>query len=314
MTATLSLMRARHILVVSDSCYAGVLTREGSLIDGLNRADKKYYTKLYQKRSRNVLTGGGMEPVQDGDGPQADHSVFANGFIKMLSGNTSPIFALEEKFGSVKRYVMLNADQTPNYGDLRKTGHMMGGDFIFLDRKAIAEKRKKTNPPKLSATVIPAGMSEADKAELARLRQQAKRNKQTKKAGGWDKSIYRGERSYSKNTAHTVKDNLTGLIWQKSGSKKKMNWTSAKAYCSDLSLDGFDDWRLPMMEELYYLGDVSKYNPAIDEKFDVKNDWYWSSTEFKNDSSSAWNVDFNYGYDGWYNKTYEYYVLCVRGQ
>ena len=36
-------------------------------------------------------------------------------------------------FGSLRRSVMLHADQTPEYADVRKAGHD-GGDFLFVRR------------------------------------------------------------------------------------------------------------------------------------------------------------------------------------
>jgi hypothetical protein len=131
--------------------------------------------------------------------------------------------------------------------------------------------------------------------------------------GAWNPLIYRGKRSYTKNSTNTVKDNYTGLIWQKSGSSNKMKWSDAKGYCSSLSLDGYSDWRLPTEEELYYLADRTKYKPAIDTNyFSVKSKWYWSATGYKNDSSSAWVVDFDDGGGSWGKHSSTNYALCVR--
>jgi len=46
-------------------------------------------------------------------------------------------------FTKIRRLVMLNSDQTPEYSDIRKAGHD-GGDFIFLDVGDIGS----TNPKK----------------------------------------------------------------------------------------------------------------------------------------------------------------------
>ena len=107
-----------------------------------------------------------------------------------------------------------------------------------------------------------------------------------------------------------VYDAKTELLWQKRPSTKKMKWQEAKAYCKSLEL------RLPNLYELKSLVDYAEYNPAIRTKLiEVKtDDWYWSSSEYKGDSSSAWAVYFGNGYDGWSNKTRTYYVLCVSGQ
>ena len=37
-------------------------------------------------------------------------------------------------FLKIRRPVMLNADQTPEYSDIRKAGHQ-GGDFLFVRNK-----------------------------------------------------------------------------------------------------------------------------------------------------------------------------------
>lgn len=130
---------------------------------------------------------------------------------------------------------------------------------------------------------------------------------------GWNKKIFRGKRSYSKNSSNTVKDNYTGLIWQKGKSSSKMKWSDTKGYCQNLSLDGYKDWRVPTYRELYYLADRTKYAPAIDSNyFDESSEWYWSSTVYKNNSSRAWIVLFRNGNDFYYGKSDREYVRCVR--
>ena len=123
-----------------------------------------------------------------------------------------------------------------------------------------------------------------------------------------------GNRSYSKNSTNTVKDNLTSLIWQKSGSSSKYSWNEAKNYCSNLSLDGYNNWRLPTYNELYYLADRTKCNPAIDTNYFNSKiyDWYWTNTEYKNDNSKAWIVGFDSGNDDWYFNAGNSYVRCVK--
>ena len=37
-------------------------------------------------------------------------------------------------FSQMRRPVILNADQTPQYSDVRKAGHE-GGDFLFVRRR-----------------------------------------------------------------------------------------------------------------------------------------------------------------------------------
>ena len=130
----------------------------------------------------------------------------------------------------------------------------------------------------------------------------------------WNPKIYRGKRSYSINSKHTIKDNYTGLIWQREDDGTKRTWKEAINYCNNLFLAGLK-WRLPTQKELYYLADVSKYKPAIDTKyFNVKNYSYWSSTPVSYIIKDIWFVNFNSGYDSWAPKDSKLYVLCVSGQ
>jgi len=134
------------------------------------------------------------------------------------------------------------------------------------------------------------------------------------KDNSWDKAIYLGKKSYSKNTKNTVRDNYTGLIWQKSDDGKKRKHFYAKEYCQKLVLDGFKDWRLPTYNELYYLADRTKKNPSIDTAYFKAraDDWYWTSTKTSWDDQSAWVIRFFNGYGNDYDLTYGNYTRCVR--
>ncbi|MEW8301219.1 MAG: hypothetical protein AB2712_20420, partial [Candidatus Thiodiazotropha sp.] len=58
------------------------------------------------------------------------HSVFANAFLSVLQENTG-ILEGARLFSQLRSRVILAADQTPEYADIRKAGHE-GGDFIFM--------------------------------------------------------------------------------------------------------------------------------------------------------------------------------------
>jgi hypothetical protein len=119
-------MSAKHVMLVIDSCFSGTLTRAVSTT--LRNPD--YLRKMSKKRARVALASGGLEPVADGGG--AGHSVFAKAFINALENNDSAMDGTE-LFVQVRRPVMLNAMQTPEYSDIRLSGHD-GGDFIFVKK------------------------------------------------------------------------------------------------------------------------------------------------------------------------------------
>ena len=54
-------------------------------------------------------------------------------------------------------------------------------------------------------------------------------------------------------------DPATGLTWTKGDNGSAVDWNQAKAYCSNLRLGGYSDWRLPTIDELQ-----SIYDPNID--------------------------------------------------
>ena len=124
-TAALKAMAAKHVLIVADSCYAGKMTR-GIHIQIRTRS---YLSTISKKRARCVLCSGGLEPVVDSGGKRG-HSVFASAFIEALQDNQG-VIDCTELFSKIRRPVMLNADQTPEYSDIRKAGHQ-GGDFLFV--------------------------------------------------------------------------------------------------------------------------------------------------------------------------------------
>lgn len=126
-TDALVALRARHVLVVADSCYSGTLARTTrGLTVGPRRGPS--LDAILAKRSRTVLASGGLEPVADGGG--GSHSVFAKAFLDALRGNVG-VMSGAELFAKVQQQVRLNARQTPQYQDIRFAGHELGGDFVF---------------------------------------------------------------------------------------------------------------------------------------------------------------------------------------
>ncbi|MCG8478521.1 MAG: DUF1566 domain-containing protein [Spirochaetales bacterium] len=59
---------------------------------------------------------------------------------------------------------------------------------------------------------------------------------------------------YRDNGDGTVSDEATGLMWQQDAGAK-MSWSEALAAVRDFTLGGYDDWRLPSINELYSLMD-----------------------------------------------------------
>ncbi len=131
---------------------------------------------------------------------------------------------------------------------------------------------------------------------------------------------------------------IDGLMYQNDKPfTKEYTWKDGKKYCRNLSLGGYDNWRLPTKNELVKLGNIKLNVPWVSGWFDknkhrrlknskghyhfikkefienlAKYSYFWTSSLIG--SSSAWIFDFLYGYDGYYDKSVDLYVLCVRGQ
>ena len=133
--------------------------------------------------------------------------------------------------------------------------------------------------------------------------------------------------SYTDYGDGTVTDNVAGLMWEQKtddGGKRDKDdtykWKDALAYCEDLLLGGFSDWRLPNPKELERLVDLESSSPAVDTTYfpNTNNALYWTGTTCSGcHKMKAFAIDFSDGelYYGnkFRNDAYdENYVRCVR--
>lgn len=129
-------MEAKHVLVIADSCYSGILS--GSAIRPIpSDAAEKDLLFVSRVKARTVLTSGGLQPVLDegGDG----HSVFAQAFLTALNQNDSLVegYRLYQDVAQLvtQRSMVLGLPQTPQYTALKHVGHE-GSEFFFLPKEA----------------------------------------------------------------------------------------------------------------------------------------------------------------------------------
>jgi hypothetical protein len=120
---------ARQVLLVSDSCYSGTLTRDAKVQKAEVLADP---AAVLARRSVTVLSSGGEEPVADAG--KDGHSVFAWHFMQSLKN-------VQQWSNGVDVYERLASDvkqdfpQEPQYGEAIGSGHQRGGDFLFEVRR-----------------------------------------------------------------------------------------------------------------------------------------------------------------------------------
>jgi len=109
------------------------------------------------------------------------------------------------------------------------------------------------------------------------------------KTGQEDNFSLNNDISRSRN-GNIVKDENTGLMWNDDGFNETRTNSSAKLYCSALTVDTYDDWRLPSAKEMQTLIIFDDTSPSnIDSFVNLIHFDYWTST--KSVESSTWNSD-----------------------
>jgi len=101
-------------------------------------------------------------------------------------------------------------------------------------------------------------------------------------------------------------DPITKLMWARQDNGSDINQTSAMAYCRNLSLAGFQDWRLPEIDELQQIYDPSvvsgsysydgkRYDTHLKGGIQMTGCCGWSATRGKS-SGEAWAFYFGSGF------------------
>ena len=135
-TEHLALNHAKRVLVVADSCYAGLFSADPSvLLSNTSAYTAAEIKELVGLRARYVLSSGDIKPVLDrgGDG----HSVFARAFIDVLQ-RTQGVLSSVSLYRDVFEKVAVSArrqgiEQLPQLRPIRPAGHEWG-EFFFVPR------------------------------------------------------------------------------------------------------------------------------------------------------------------------------------
>jgi uncharacterized protein (TIGR02145 family) len=179
----------------------------------------------------------------------------------------------------------------------------------------------------------------------------------TKKLVNITKKILDDKKARKENQAANINsevwlDKATNLMWQVDINNKKYTWEKAFDYVERLNEEnygGYNDWRVPTLEELMSLGNVKLENYLDDseKKYKDYDDWkgknwekgydngksysgktfikqpllasmsikfqtFWSSVSDEYYNEYAWVVYFGNGGIYSYNKSGSYCIRCVR--
>ena len=132
-SAYVSQIPAKHILLMIDSCFAGSSIKGNSkdnVVSDINLKNLKWVVKMLNRRTRQLITSGGIEPVIDAT--VDNHSLFAYKFLDILKTNEnyttgSKIWEELNKYLGAAEAI----SQSPEITWLKDMGDL-GGDFFFI--------------------------------------------------------------------------------------------------------------------------------------------------------------------------------------
>jgi hypothetical protein len=291
---------SKHVLIVADSCFSGVILMRESQADLERNARQESREVLLQRmwnwKSRNALTSGAKETVRDTGGQGL--SIFAEAFVAALRENQD-VLESSRLLYRISEPVVANSDQTPLYGPIQMVGHRYG-DFILVP-KALQEQKKE--PPVVAQTEQRRRDDFAWRGDNGQpVEQRIERTESVRP------SVPQQDRRIGQYIDHgdgTITDTKTGLMWKrcseglsgdncKDGEIEKYKWDDAVKSFDTVKYAGYGDWRLPTIEELKTLVYCSKgvkskddgecndgsERPTINQQAfpNTEANWYWSGS------------------------------------
>ena len=122
--------RARHTLLISDSCFSGTLLRRGTRSISGSEVNEGYFRKVSTKKSVQIIAAGGVEFVDD-NYRASGHSPFTYFLLNELKNNDRQLLTASELSNNVSVAVANNVEQVPESGVLQGAGDELG-EFIFI--------------------------------------------------------------------------------------------------------------------------------------------------------------------------------------
>ncbi len=283
--------KVKHILLVSDVCFSGLMTGRGSA------KNAEIDTALRLSGSMVLTAGGKNEPAEDG----LFTSVFLDGIRGGADYNGDHYVTFSELAQHTRRDVLDKSGgrQRPLYG-----WWLGEGEIVFASKSTNPSTQKTASPPIASPSEVATTMS----SEVA-----AAMSPEVKTAGEIT-GIYPNAQSrnprYQLTGCGTILDKNNRLEWLV-GPDRDMDYNQAAAWAQKLGFCG-GRWRLPTLKELetLYLNGAGKANR--DMIFNVDYQKVWSSQ--KDNPGIAHYFYFYRGFSQWQVRTdaKDMRVLAVR--
>lgn len=118
-----------------------------------------------------------------------------------------------------------------------------------------------------------------------------------------------------------VLDRETGLVWEQAAYLTELDWDSALVRCATATTGNRRGWRLPSVQELGSLVDLTNTFPVlalpVGHPFTIAtpgSKFFWTATSLQSNPVFAYYVEFDTGGSFVLNKvTFALFSLCVRG-
>ncbi len=137
-------LAARHVIVISDSCFSGDLSRAAGDISPSD-GNQAYIHRMERAPSRTLMASGSDEPVSDSG--SEGHSVFAALLLQVLQSRSGQSFTGDDLFASIRKSVLARSGQSPQYSLLRDSIRAAAGPNASLDTGDFVFSPKGTGAP-----------------------------------------------------------------------------------------------------------------------------------------------------------------------
>lgn len=170
---------------------------------------------------------------------------------------------------------------------------------------------------KIKLRTEPADFTNRDLRELGEV---IKKNNLFCKGYDWNQEFSNDEGkfqgNYENNLDGTVTDKSTGLMWQKAHRPAYGRWQKAKEYVAQLNAEffaGYNDWRLPTIEECCSLFTRERENDGlfISPLF-TNRMWLWTCDVKDAGQNLIWNANMLYGSIYWIDAANGQDIRAVR--
>ena len=133
----ISVIKCRHILLISDSCFSGSFFADGT------RGAAEDLAEEYEKRVSRWAFCSGRHDETVSDGSLGGNSPFATAIIEELQLNTRPKLHIARLADKVTETTRSNYPQMPDANPIQNAGHK-GGQFVFTLRSYVPSETTTT--------------------------------------------------------------------------------------------------------------------------------------------------------------------------